>query len=364
MKTPYHGIRRRLAKAALALSLGAAATTIAIPDTAFAKPMKFDFSGLKKTKYRLRMVVEVQKTTDSNENKWPGSDNSEDEVYYSLAGVKIIDGDTTTLTRKEVRPNSSSKDVWEMGPNSNDALHRVLFEHDLNMVDQAAFTLVLSEQDNAQLNEIEQLIKNTIKAGVQYLSQEMGASDFLGTGKFDDKKALDTLISDTKQLIGALGDRQDQPIGVVEIKIDKGAKLILKGVGSGASTVSAHAQKGAIQLTGFKSKYLVKFYLEDGNQKAPINRVFLDKSGDKCGDDNLWVDGKDGLVLIAKGESKDVYLGGEPGDRYHWHCGSKDEDDSSNPPDGTNLAVTTRAASGRDIRWMWYSETRAKPDYK
>lgn len=363
MKHP-RSIHGSLTKVALLIGLGIGGATFASPQIVDAKPKfdfgKFDCSKIAAEPVRLRMELEVKKTTDSNENNLPLSSNTEDEVYYSIAGLHVIDGQTTTLGRKEIRPNNPSKDVWEMGPNSNDVLHRSLYEHKIKMCDRAAFTLVISEQDNAQLKEIEQLIKDTIKLAVTAIAQEVGADHFLGTGEFDDKKALDTLISDTKAILGALDDNHDQPIGVVEISMS-GATVKVKGVGSSVKEISSTFKKTEHELTGFGSKYRLRIWVEDGSKPAPKHRVFLDRSKDQCGEDKLWVESKNGNVLLKKGESKDVYV---KSDRYTWHCGDLDENDSSNAPDSTNLAVTTRAASGREIRWEWFEERTAVADFK
>jgi hypothetical protein len=323
-----------------------------------------DTSGLGKRKpVRVRMELEMKTTTDVNENHLPFSDNTEDEVYYSLAGVKKIKGQTTTLLRKEVRPNNPSRDVWEMGPNSNDRLHRSLFEASMNHADSAALTLVLSEQDNAQLKMIEDIIKHAIEGAITYLAQEVGASGFLGTGKFDDKKALDTLFADTRALVLALVDRQDQPLGVVSIVL-AGNKLEVKPSGGDtglARVISRTDDSADVELTAFGSKYRLRLYREVGDLPAPKHRVFLDRSKDQCGEDKLWVQSKTGDVLIRKGETRDVYV---KTDHYTWHCGSKSEIDRSNAPDATNLAVTTRAPSGREISWEWFTEATAVADYK
>ena len=64
-------------------------------------------------------------------------------------------------------------------------------------------------------------------------------------------------------------------------------------------------------------------------------------------------------VKVQKGETKEVWL---KSDRYDWYCG--DSKESSNAPDATNLAVTTRAPTGREIRWEWFEEKAAVADYK
>jgi hypothetical protein len=375
---PHHSTSRALPKLALFLGLGAAAVTVAAPASAIAgpastpapagvrpaarvtQPLKIHRIASPPKPYRLRMELEMKRTTDSNENSVPLFDNSEDEIYYSLAGVTVISGQTIGLQRKmQVRPNNPSKDVWEMGPNSNDLLHRTIYEGSLGGLDSAAFTLVINEQDNAQLNQLLQLLKDIGNMIGTVLAQQVGVSDFLGTGEFDDKQALDTLVSDSKALLLALNDNKDQPVGVAAITM-RGGTLRVTGIGGFSTVLSASTKAAELELTGFGSKYRLRLIVEDGNLAAPQTRLFLDRyDEDRCGETNLKIESKNGNVLVHKGETKEAYI---KSDKYTWYCGGSDEKD--NAPDATNLAVLTRAPSGRDMKWEWYLESTAVADYK
>ncbi len=136
----------------------------------------------------------------------------------------------------------------------------------------------------------------------------------------------------------------------------------MKGVGSHTDVLSRpDAHTAELELTGFESRYRLTLVLERDEGPRPKTRVFLDRSEDDCGATNLFVESKTGNVLVRKGEDPvDVFI---KDDRYHWHCGDLGNDDSSNAPDATNVAVTRRDATGDRIRWEWFAEHTVSPDY-
>ncbi len=153
----------------------------------------------------------------------------------------------------------------------------------------------------------------------------------------------------------------------------------------GPRAEQARCAHGGARATGFESRHRLTLVLERDDGPRPKARVFLDRSEEDSGATNLFVESKTGNVLVLKGEDpvdvfiKDVWKMGyqsndhltrllfasrtlSADDRYSWHCGSHDSDDSSNAPDATNVAVTRRAATGGKITWTWYSERTLNPD--
>lgn len=53
--------------------------------------------------YRLRMKLALVTSGDSSE----GPGNTEDEIYFSLAGIREEGGDETVMNRRTVRPGIS-----------------------------------------------------------------------------------------------------------------------------------------------------------------------------------------------------------------------------------------------------------------
>ncbi len=88
---------------------------------------------------------------------------------------------------------------------------------------------------------------------------------------------------------------------------------------SGRRAEQPDAHTAELELTGFESRYRLTLVLERDEGPRPKTRVFLDRSEDACGADNLWVESKNGDILIKKGDpDTDVYI---------------KDDDSSNAPD-------------------------------
>lgn len=80
-------------------------------------------------------------------------------------------------------------------------------------------------------------------------------------------------------------------------------------------------------------------------------RVFLGNEHDMCGNTNLTVERKDGMVRIKKGETKIVGIRNRV---FRWKCGSSWE--RTVAPPGTDLIIATRASSGRRVTWACYNE--------
>ena len=103
------------------------------------KPGSMPDLDLAPKKVRVVMDLTFDTTTDSTETGMPFASNTEDEIFYSLSGARAVAGKETAFIPTEVRP-SGSRDIWEMGPNSNKTLTRTLFEGDLSHVTHIDFT--------------------------------------------------------------------------------------------------------------------------------------------------------------------------------------------------------------------------------
>ncbi len=349
--TPAHGspLQRR---AWLALALASLVSLL----PAVVEAERIDLSGLGKTvAWRLRMELAMESTSDSHE----GGSNTEDEIYYELAGFKVIGGRVTRFDAKSLRPDNPSKDVWEMGYQSNDHLTRLLFASKMKLLDAAGLLLAIHEQDpvgESQFSDRKEKNRDAVNA----LMDALGGDGFLLDETGDDRATLDSVVDDMDRLLRLAP--WHQALGLVQVKV-RGGQLEVKPVGESASIVSQpDGRTVEVEVSGFRARYRLTLVLEKDDTSRPKTRVFLDRSEDACGADNLWVESKNGDILIKKGDpDTDVYI---KDDRYSWHCGSHDSDDSSNAPDATNVAVTRRAATGGKITWTWYSERTLKPDLK
>lgn len=89
--------------------------------------------------------------------------------------------------------------------------------------------------------------------------------------------------------------------------------------------------------------------------------VKLSDEHDKCGEKNLYVDGRGGFYRLGKGQSKPVPLANR---KFTWYCDTTQE--SATCPEGTNL-ITAKRDADRDVTWACSREKIAldpfiKPD--
>lgn len=300
---------------------------------------------------RVVMDVSFNTTTDSTEVGMPFASNTEDEIFYSLSGARVVDGKQTAFIPTEVRP-SGSRDIWEMGPSSNKTLTRTLFEGELSSKDRAVLTVAIGEQDNAQRDALVNLFKAVAQYAGDALEKELGTEGTYDAFKGSTKQEI---INDAVGLINDIGKRDDQVVGVFAVSASSG-KLEVTGGDGMFSKITANAGKTAtVKLSGYGGSYTVKLRLEDvADAPRPDTAVFLSEEYDKCGEDILKVSGK----KIKKGQTVEVSV---PNKRFDWYCGGSLEHTTAPAP--TNHVQVKRAASGRDITWRCFFASTPAPDY-
>src|SRR5689334_8548259 len=154
--------------------------------------------------YRLRMTVKMLKTSDSTE----GAGNTEDEVYFALAGVRRKNDADFLLPRRTVRPGIS-RDFWEMGKHSASSFQATIFEGNLAAIDQASFAFLLGEQDNKQLAILNAIFASAIGVLLESLVAEAATSN--GGGPTD--LGMQNLRDQVEKLADEMKGRGDELLG-------------------------------------------------------------------------------------------------------------------------------------------------------
>jgi hypothetical protein len=301
--------------------------------------------------YRLAMTVTMLDSGDAHE----GPGNTEDEIYFALAGLTEIGGTETLRIRRTVRPQIS-RDFWEMGAHSANAFEVTIFEGSLRSTDTATFAMLLGEQDNASAAAIASAFTLAIAGLVERIAID------LAVGDETTQLSMDKLSGEVDKLGAQMVAAGDELMGALEIHVAAGKLKVGTPANTSSTLLSSTATTASVRLSGGGGKYRVDLRLEDRDTPPPRTRTFLSREHDACGQANLWVDSKAGApVLVHKGD------GGVPvrvaEDVFHWHCGSLAEDDTTNAPDDTKLVEVTRAASGSAIDWDTYHEATAQPQY-
>ncbi len=360
--------RRPRSSTAFALALALSVPASAVPDASAAPsvpssgPLPTSPSAMPDIskpvpvpkEYRLRMRVTMIESGDSSE----GPGNTEDEIYFSLAGIRERNGDETVMNRRTVRPGIS-REFWEMGSHSADDFQAIIFEGELAQNDSAAFAVLVQEQDNKQaaalaalflaasgsIMEAMAVAGNGAKDDADYTGAHMGAL------KSQVNTLLDEMKSQGDELMGAVRVRVNG--GVLDVKAPSAAKAIL---------LSSTSKTAKVKLTGGGGHYELTFALVDPSEEKPVQQTFLSHEQDQCGEEKLWVEKQGGgNKLIHKGDGgvqvrvKD--------DVFHWHCGDMDEDDQTNAPNETKMVEVTRNSTGGTIHWDCYHEKRASAQY-
>ncbi len=342
-----------LASALLAGSVGAAPAPAPVLEKSAAHLPRTPSVPVESIAREVRVVMELSfdTTTDSTEVGMPLASNTEDEIFYSLSGARVVDGKQTAFIPTEVRP-SGARDIWEMGPSSNKTLTRTLFEGSLSAKDRAVLTVAIGEQDNAQRDALVNLFKAVAQYAGDALEKELGTEGTYDAFKGSTKQEM---IDDAVALINDIGKRDDQVVGVFAISASR-SKLEVTGGDGMFSKVTANGGKSStVKLSGYGGRYTVKLRLEDvADAPRPDTAVFLGEEHDKCGEDVLKVSGK----KIQKGQTVEVSV---PNKRFDWHCGGTLEHTTAPAP--TNKVQVRRAASGRDITWRCFFASTPKPDY-
>lgn len=302
-------------------------------------------------KVRVVMELIVGTTTDSTETGMPFASNTEDEIFYSLTGGRMIDGKDAAFLPTEVRP-SGSRDIWEMGPSSNEKLTRTLFEGKLGGGDRAVVNVLVGEQDNAQREALKNLFMTVAQYGGDMIEKELGTE-----GTYDAFKGAtqQEIVDATVELINDLGKRSDQAVGLFSISAGRNKLEVTAGDGVFSKVTKSDAKSATVELSGYGGAYTVKLRLEDADSAPrPATAVFLGEEYDKCGGDVLKVSGKN----IKKGQTVVVSV---PKPRFDWYCDGTLEHTTAPAP--TNEVQVKRAASGRDITWRTFFTSTPDPDY-
>jgi hypothetical protein len=301
--------------------------------------------------YRLTLKVTMITTGDTAE----GPGNTEDEIYFALAGLTKIGKAESVRIRRTVRPQIS-RDFWEMGNLSADEFRASIFEGSLSPKDTAVFAVLVGEQDNQGLAAVAAAFTLAVAGLVERIAFD------IAVGEDTTQISMDGLSSEVSKLANQMMSSGDELMGAVEVMV-RGGKLVVRTPSNTSSSIlSSTSTTAAVQLTGGGGRYRLDFTLEDKSAPRPKTRTFLSREQDQCGEANLYVEKKGGgTTKVIKGD------GGVPvrvkDDVFHWHCGSMSEDDETNAPDDTKYVEVTRAASGGTIKWDCYHERESTPEY-
>jgi len=303
------------------------------------------------TPYRLTMKVTMITTGDMTE----GPGNTEDEIYFVLAGLTKIKGTESVRIRRTVRPQIS-RDFWEMGNTSADDFRVSIFEGGLGVKDTAVFGVLVGEQDNQSLSAIAAAFTLAIVGLVERMAID------LAVGDDTTQTSMDGLSGEVTKLSNQMMSSGDELMGAVAVMVNKGKLTVRTPPNTSSSLLSSTENSAAVQLTGGGGKYRLDFKLENKSEARPTTQTFLSREQDQCGEPDLYVEKNGGgTVKVIKGD------GGVPvrvkDDVFQWHCGTMSEDDGTNAPDDTKYVEVTRAPSGGTIEWDCYHEREATPEY-
>lgn len=301
--------------------------------------------------HRLTMKVTLIDTGDSHE----GPGNTEDEIYFALAGMTKLAGVESVRIRRTVRPQIA-RDFWEMGAYSADEFRVNVFEGALAADDTAVFAVLIGEQDNQSLASLIAAFTLAATALIERMAVD------LAVGQQTSQSAMDGLSTEVHKLAAQMSSSGDELMGAVEVLVRGGRLTVRTSASTSSSLVSATNATAAVQIDGGGGKYRLDFALEDPARDRPQTQTFLSREQDRCDQPNLYVDERGGgTVTVKKGD------GGVPvrveDDVFHWHCGSMAEDGETNAPNDTRMVEVTRAASGGTIHWDCYHEQAASPQY-
>jgi hypothetical protein len=292
---------------------------------------------------RLRMRLEVVKTTDKSE----GPGNTEDEVYYAIAGLPYMNGANPQM--KTVR-RTGDRDIWEMGPNSAPTLHRTLFEGKSSPLWGNTFMLVIAEQDNKWIG----LMETLLSGGLATLAK---AAEGAFAKESDAQKVVQKLKGEFKAIAQRVSADQDQIIGAVAITM-KGARLQVEAHANlHSEVIDADPKHPKIRLRGGKGyEYELTLYVEKATTSPPVVHDFIGLEDDDCSGD-LWLETKDGNVQLKKGKRKGFV---PKSHEFQWHCDGDEEITRATPK--TDYVIASRANSGDEILWRIFKDYTPAPD--
>lgn len=268
--------------------------------------------------------------------------NSEDEIYYNIAALPLGTG---AAQIKTIRP-SGSPDVWEMGYASLIKQHRVLFEGELSADDRAYFAVAIGEQDNAQAAAISFMLGD-IAGFIGNLDTPPGVSVPSSFGPV------------AKATVERIHDKGDDVIGMFVVTVGGGRKLSVDGSANTKVKILESSKTEVLaELSGGGARYHVRLWVEGLDTPRPATRKVVGKTSDKCSEQDLWVVGNGGQVLLHKGETKEIPRGAG---RFTWYCDGSEESAVADP--GTDVISARRASTGRNIDWIFLREDPATPDF-
>jgi hypothetical protein len=300
---------------------------------------------------RLRMALKMVLPNDAAEAgaSYPPSlsdllamGNSEDEIYYTIAALPKGTGNAQIKT---IRP-AGSPDIWEMGYNSLIKQHRVLFEGELTADEKAYFAVAIGEQDNAQAAVLS-LMFGDIAGFIGGLEPPAGGEVPASFGPA------------ARATVERIRDKGDDVIGMFVVTVGGGRKLSVDGsTNTKVKILESSSKEVLAELSGGGARYHVRLWVEDSELPRPKTRKVVGKTSDKCSEDDLWVNGNDGQVLLHKGDTKEVRRGAG---QFTWYCDGSQE--SAVADSGTEVISARRASSGRNIDWVFLREDTAVPDF-
>ena len=307
--------------------------------------------------YRVRFELVYNKTTDiSDPINVIGTLNTEDEVFFGVNSTTVFNG-VSTNQNYTMRP-IAGRDIYEMGPNSNKSFNFSLFNGSIKPKEMVAFGLAIIEQDNEQRPSILQLsgaLGLATGAVVATLIGEMELGAQLA------QKAKTEIEEGLKKLYESFDKQTQQLIGDVAITVankGNGPQLVVKAQNnSGVSTSTPNMVE--LVLSGAKSNYTLRVYLEKTTVLFKSNYIFLDAFyDDKCRCGNVYVINRGSNRLDSNLKEIPISTGGEP---YRWYC--CDGPNSANPPDWTNLIMASYQ-NQKNITWKWYHKQGEAPIVK
>ena len=244
-----------------------------------------------------------------------------------------------------VKP-AGNPDIWEMGYNSLIKQHRVLFEGELSADEKAYFAVAIGEQDNAQAAVLS-LMFGDIAGFIGGLEPPAGGEV---PGSFGPA---------ARATVERIRDQGDDVIGMFVVTVGGGRKLSVDGsTNTKVKILESSSTEVLAELSGGGARYHVRLWVEDSDLARPKTRKVVGKTSDKCSENDLWVHGNDGQVLLHKGDTKEVPRGAG---QFTWYCDGSQE--SAVADAGTEVISARRASSGRDIDWVFLREDTATPDF-
>ncbi len=305
-----------------------------------------------KVPVRLRMSLKVIHTTDvaeagigfpPNPIAMASITNTEDEIYYTIAALPRRHGPAKIETK---RP-AGTPDIWEMGKNSLPKLDRVLFEGDVSTQEQAYFAVAIGEQDNAQVQALGALFGD-----IPALIDGIAVPEAQG-------EVPDSFEPAARAAVERIRDKGDDIVGFFIVSVGGGRKLSVQANANTYAKITSRTRtKVEAELTGRGAKYQLRLWVESPEAPVPAGRKLVGTTGDGCKERDLWVHGKNGQVLVKKGQTKEVPLGAGA---FTWYCDGTKERSVANA--GTDVVLVRRASTGRRIDWRFFREDPLKPDF-